>query len=63
MNTTELDAIKAAITDDRLLQRATLDCIEALARFAIDGRSPREAIALLSHWQQTFERFERSRRP
>ena len=54
--TTELDDIKAALTDDALLRLAVTDAVEALARFATVGRSMREAVVMLSAWQSVFER-------
>jgi hypothetical protein len=53
-----IDTLKAATGDDRLLDRATLDCIEAMVRFAVVGRSIPEAITVLCHWSNVFEHQE-----
>ena len=57
-----MDIIKASISDDRLLERAYMDCIEQFSRFLICGRSRRESIMLLENWRGLFERNERMRR-
>ena len=55
MTVTELTDIEAAIRDHRLLERATLDCIEAMMRFAVVGRSIPDAIVALDLLRQRLE--------
>ena len=52
---TELDDIRAAISDDKLLERATMDTIAAMLRHVTVGRSIPDAITRLARLQQTFE--------
>jgi hypothetical protein len=56
---TELEDLKAAVSEDKLFQRATLDCIEAMIRFAVVGRSIPNAIVALDLLRQQLERADR----
>ena len=52
---TQLDAFKATVDDANLLERATLDCIQAMMRRVTVGRSIAEAIIELDRLRQLFE--------
>jgi hypothetical protein len=56
MTVIDIRLIDEAIRDDRLLERATMDAIEAMMRFAVLGRSIPSAITELDRLRQQFER-------
>jgi hypothetical protein len=56
-----LDAIEAAVTDERLLERAMLDFVQEFARYVVTGKTPRQAIAELDSWRSLFEKVRRER--
>ena len=54
--TDELDTIKAALTEDRLFERALSDCIAVLLRRTIIGLSVSDATNALDLLRQHLER-------
>lgn len=60
MTTTEIDGIRAVITDERLLERAMLDCVAAMMRVAVLGRSVHDATIALDYWRAQFEERTKS---
>jgi hypothetical protein len=52
----DIVVIEDAIRDDKLLERATLDCVQALMRLAVVGHSTRDAIMRLDQLRQQIER-------
>jgi hypothetical protein len=56
MITTELDDIRNAVTDDKLLMLAISDAIESMMQRAVVGRSIPNAIVALDQLRQQLER-------
>ena len=59
--TDEIDMLKASAADENAqLETAFRDCVAALSLFALDGRSTRDAVGLLSNWTNTFQKLHAS---
>jgi hypothetical protein len=56
ITTTQTDAFRAIVDDNRLLEVALLDVIEAIARGHISGRPAGDAIAALDFLRAQIER-------
>ena len=58
---TDIPELEAAVSEQRLFERALLDCIEALCRFTVLDRSTGEAIRVLSGGCDTFTSLDHKR--
>ena len=53
---TKLEAFKDVVADNRLLETATFDCVQALLQYVRNGRSTASMIVTLDRLRQEFER-------
>jgi hypothetical protein len=60
--TTNLDDIRDAVAEQRLMERALLDFVQEFSRFVIVGRSPAEAIVAIDAWSNMFAKMRRNRK-
>ena len=52
----DIPEVEAAITDQKLFERAFLDAVGAFAEMTMRGRSLSEAVTVLELWRENFER-------